>query len=271
MNQNFVNLTEHCSILGCGANDRPNIGFVKGTEKFLVIDCGNSRANAELFIEKAGIKGNHRGQIFLTHHHWDHVCGSSFFDLPVISSKITAEKIKEQSQLIWTAEGIEKNYAENVIPVFTRDNMTGELKNQIEMKSYLFKTPEITTESEIEINNGNLDVIYTPIVSCHTEGQMGIYIKEDRVFFIGDVLWPFMDCNQKDWYYDLKKFEQMREQLLSFDAEIYVESHASPISRMKLEKWLDAMIASMKKGKIEIAEEVALGYEDILEETKIRN
>lgn len=265
MKQNFVRLTEHCSILECGANDRPNIGLVRGTESFLVIDCGNSRANAELFINKAEIKGNHQGQILLTHHHWDHVCGSVYYDLPVKSSKITSQKIQAQQKFDWDKTGIEANYKNNVIPVFTRDNMIGELSVQTEMHRYFFKTPDETADGEVEFNPGGLNVIYTPIVSCHTEGQMGVFVKEDKVFFIGDVLWPFMDCNQKDWYYDLKTFEIMKEQLLSFDAELYVESHAAPIPRKKLEKWLDAMAASMKNGKIEVPEEAALGYEDVIQ------
>lgn len=76
MKQDFVKLSKHCSILPYGDNDRPNIGIISGSETSIIVDGGNSESHFGL-LPSAVI--SNAEYLFLTHNHWDHVCGSSFF------------------------------------------------------------------------------------------------------------------------------------------------------------------------------------------------
>lgn len=275
MRQDFVKLSSHCSILTYGDNDRPNMGFVSGTDSSIIVDGGNSEKHFRLLSSAARIENAE--YLLLTHNHWDHVCGSSFFSSgKLVSSAVTAEKISRMNDMVWDADGIESAYQLNRIPVFTRDNMLGELQLNAS-RPFEFRVPDITVDSETCFDLGNVSCRYIPITSCHCDGQMGVYVEQDKVFFVGDILWPDMDRNQDEWFYDLEKFRMMSEQILSVDADVYVESHADPIPRNMLESWLKKMqsiMESVKCGNMNAREaesrlpldlrQSKLGYEDLL-------
>lgn len=243
MKQDFVKLSKHCSILPYGDNDRPNIGIISGSETSIIVDGGNSESHFGL-LPSAVI--SNAEYLFLTHNHWDHVCGSSFFySGKVVSSVVTAEKIGRMNDMVWDADGIESAYQVNRIPEFTRNNMLCELKLN-DFRPFEFRVPDITCDTEAVFDLGNLTCRYIPIMSCHCDGQMGVYVEQDKVFFIGDILWPDMDRKQDEWFYDLEKFRMMSEQILSVDAVVYVESHADPIPRNMLEMWLRKMQSIME-------------------------
>ena len=77
MKQDFVKLSKHCSILPYGDNDRPNIGIISGSETSIIVDGRNSERHFGLLSSAASIDTVE--YLLLTHTHWDHACGSSFF------------------------------------------------------------------------------------------------------------------------------------------------------------------------------------------------
>ncbi|MBQ0039789.1 MAG: MBL fold metallo-hydrolase [Treponema sp.] len=277
MKQKLVQLTENFSYLECGDNDRPNMGLVKGKNHYLVIDGGNSKGNVDLFYSYTGLHNKNGGFLVLTHHHWDHVCGASFLEMPLIAGCQIIEGIKKQQKMDWSREGIEDSCSKGIIPEFTKRNMLGELILDPSVKKHHFRIPDIGTEGKINFDLGGVHAEYFPIKSSHTSEQYSVYVREDRVLFIGDILWPNMDGPEENWYYSLKEFMQMKETLLGIDALWYVESHAAPIDRTTLSIWLlrtewILRFILEKKGTMEDAEKempeelrsTTLGYEQYL-------
>lgn len=280
MKQKMMKLSEHSSYLQFGDNDRPNIALVKGNDRFIVIDAGNSKAHAELFLAESGLSGCRNGSVFFTHKHWDHICGAEYFDLPVFSSEYTAAKVTDMKKIKWDEDGILKAREANVIPEFTKNNMLEEQRLASEGdREFRMKVPDfhLSPGSILTMNLGGITCKCVPLSGNHTEGQYGIFVPEDRVFFIGDVLWPFMDCTQTEWHYSLAAFKKLKKELMSFDAQWYVESHADPVEREFLERWLSMMIYAMefvRKGRGTAADAFAsmpadmkcamLGYEELI-------
>lgn len=280
MKKHLIQLTDHFSYLEYSENDRPNIGLVIGKTGFLIIDSGNSRKCAENFLsalkkKRSQIKSKN-GYLVLTHHHWDHICGAFFYEFPVFASSETCKKIKDMKKIKWTLSGIENAFQENLIPAFTKDNMISEFSLNKSEREFKIKIPDVKVNGNLIFNFEDVHCEYSPIESCHCDGQYLIFIREDNLLFIGDVLWPFMDTNQENWFYDVNKFKKMKESLLSYKADWFVESHAKPIPREKMEKWLEKILFLLEfvtEGKslenaLEVLpqqlKETSLGYDELI-------
>lgn len=235
----MVQLSEHFSYFPCGKNDRPNIGYVVGKYGAAIIDSGNSKKNAELFLRE--IRKEERNQncsLLLTHQHWDHICGAQYMEVPVYSSRSVYEKIAVMREREWTIETVKKANKQKLLCDWTCQNICGELEAGEKLKMRL---PDYAIEEAMTFELGGVTCYYEPIVSCHGEGQYLVWIPEDKIVFIGDVLWPNMEGMEDSWYYSRHQFEQMKEQLLKYPADWYVESHVAPIPRDKLENWMQRM------------------------------
>ena len=56
--------------------DRPNLGYVRGSDASVMVDSGNSPAHTAEYLSELERKGlPFPSYVFLTHHHWDHTFG----------------------------------------------------------------------------------------------------------------------------------------------------------------------------------------------------
>lgn len=275
MKKNLIQISRHCSYLEYGENDRPNIGLVMGEDSYLVIDSGNSEENARLFLE-AFSSDNKKGFLLLTHNHWDHICGGAYLPIPMIASFDTYRKILSFKERRWNEDGILSAFSEGIIANFTKNNMLSEYK-LAKNKDFEIRLPDICLSGELIFNLGKCTCSYRPVTSCHCQGQYVLFVEEDKILFLGDILWPNMDSNESGWFYDYEVFEKMTEEVLSYDAETFVESHASPIGRNKLILWFQKMkflMESVKFNHLNITDsidklpenlkEISFGYDNLI-------
>lgn len=194
----------------------------------------------------------------------------------MIASVDTYRKILFLKEKRWNKEGILSAFSQSLISEFGKDNMLAEL-NQGKEKEFNFRLPDMIVSGSLNFNLGKCNSSYRSITSCHCPGQYVLYVEEDKILFIGDILWPNMDADESLWFYDYEVFKKMREELLSYDAEFYIESHAKPISRNDLGLWLKKIIFLMeavKFKKLSIEEsikklpenfkEIDFGYDDLI-------
>lgn len=89
--------------------------------------------------------------------------------------------------------------------------------------------PDLIYESKLAVDLGDLTCIIQWIGGDHAADSAVIYVPERKVAFIGDCLYLR--------HADQATVRKLSEQLLSFPAEVYVDSHeAQPISRSELMK-----------------------------------
>lgn len=138
--------------------------------------------------------------------------------------------------------------------------------------------------SQIKSKNG-----YLVLTHHHWDHICGAFFYEFPVFASSEtckkiknmkkIKWTLSGIEnafQENWFYDVNKFKKMKESLLSYKADWFVESHAKPIPREKMEKWLEKILFLLEfvtEGKsLESALEVlpqqlketSLGYDELI-------
>lgn len=240
MNQEFVKIASHTSYLELGGNDRPNIGFIRGEKGSIVWDGGNSCNNAQQLLSKLTAEEAASIRLLvLSHKHWDHVFGAQYFQVPVMANAVLKKQLDSMRGQDWTREGVLRRAKNKELCEFGKNNYLNEF---VIGNRFSIPEPDYVTYGKAEINLGGVTCSYEPVETCHAEGCSVLYVKEDKVLFLGDCLWPNMEGMEEDWYYSLPKVAALKKYLESFDAMYYIDSHEVPIPREKLFLWMDKLI-----------------------------
>ena len=205
--------------------DRPILAGIRGEEFTLIIDAGNSKSHYQEF-ETALFeqKFPERNALVLTHWHWDHIFGAASATGPVLAHRLTREKMKELADYEWTDEALSERVMAGSEIEFCRSCMVKELPSPREV---VIRIPEIEVDDHLIMDLGRTKCLIEHIGSEHAEDHLIIYSEEDRVLFIGDIL--FVDIYDGQWYWTPRKVERLIDRLLSYPAEWIVASHVYPV------------------------------------------
>lgn len=208
--------------------DRPILGMVVGKEKSLMIDAGNSEAHAKLFLKMLADAQVTGPQILvLTHWHWDHIFGlSGLKGVLSISSNETKTEIEKLVPLTWSDEALDQRVAEGTEIEFCS---TAIKKEYVEHREIKITLPELTFKGKLEINLGEVTCILEHIGGDHAQDSVVVYIKEEKILFLGDSIYP--DIFSKKRNYTISGTLALLDKLDNFDAETYILSHGMPISK----------------------------------------
>lgn len=168
--------------------------YVIGREKAVLIDTGVGNHANPVWpqLEKLGIRRENVAGVIITHAHHDHASGL-FIILEKASPKVYFHRLAAQ----YVASHIGPNL------VYVDDGET------------------------IETGLWSLEVIWTP---GHTEGEICLYAREQRILFSGDTVFP-------DGYYgsyggyDAAHEETVKslEKLTKLEVEIMLPGHGMPV------------------------------------------
>ncbi|PJK16417.1 Zn-dependent hydrolase [Chryseomicrobium excrementi] len=223
--------------------DRPILGMVTGTKKTLLIDAGNSEEHVTYFIEELNKMGVPNPDIVvLTHWHWDHILGlSALSDTVSMASKQTATEMEKLLPYSWSDEAIDERVREGIEIEFCAKAIKEEYKTHRDIKVTL---PDITIESNAEIHLGGVTCIVQHVGGDHAADSVVVYIKEEKILFLGDCIYPKMYAEKV--HYTVDETLRLLDVLETFDAETYIPSHQEPISKEEFEKEV-AMLRAIAK------------------------
>lgn len=229
-------LTEKISYLPFGEHDRPTLAVIAGSQHTLLVDAGNSPAHARLFLsELAHCDIPPIKYVALTHWHWDHSFGLTAMSTTSIAHKNTVEKLIELAQLDWDDEAVNKRVKEGTENTFVQDMIKEEYpapdrKIQVEI-------PELTLTEKIVIDLGKIHCLIEHVGGDHSPDSTIIVIPEEKVAFIGDSLYPnpYGKIAGKGEY-SCQKLLPLVSRLLSYDVELYVDSHDQPALKKEFQK-----------------------------------
>ncbi|MCR5786789.1 MAG: MBL fold metallo-hydrolase, partial [Acholeplasmatales bacterium] len=194
--------------------DMPNICFLKGDTKSLLIDCGGGPKMAKCIKNKIIIDPDY---ILLTHYHWDHSFGASYYKSNVLSSAFTYNKLKEHKDIC--INNIDDIISDNLEPLFCKPHLELEYDN---IKELNIKLPDEIIESKtLDLGNRIID-IYS-VVSPHTEGSLIAYDRNSKYLFIGDA-----DCGYIkgiDFYNDSLKLYKFLNFIINIPFKYIVKGH----------------------------------------------
>ncbi|AIK38765.1 Zn-dependent hydrolase [Bacillus pseudomycoides] len=200
--------------------DRPILAAVKGEEKTLLIDAGNSSKHARLFLEQLDTYDIKEEWLILTHSDWDHIFGMHEMQMPIISHYKTYNKIKQLQNLSWEDKYLDQRVKEGLEIPFCADAIKKELGNQREI---ILPLPDITFDKKMTLNLGGVTCAIEHVGGDHADDSTVIYIQEEKVLFLGDCM--YANLYSKKWSYTIENTLQLIEQIEKYDAEIFVLSH----------------------------------------------
>lgn len=252
--------------------DRPILLAVKGDEKTLLIDAGNSSEHARLFLEQLKeyqIKGE---LLVLTHWHWDHVFGMSEMHMPKICHDETYNKIKELQTLSWEDSDLDQRVMEGTEIPFCADAMKKELGNQ---RDIVLPLPDLTFHHRMTVHLGGVTCVIEHVGGDHAHDSSIIYIPEEKVLFLGDCL--YANLYAKEWNYTVEKTLQLVSSIEKYeDAEIiFLSHHDAPLTKGEFSLHLQllkntAMLTGKCKGDGEaIAKQLSVQLQRSLNEDEL--
>ena len=104
--------------------------------------------------------------------------------------------------------------------------------------------PDITIEKRAEINLGDVTCIVQQVGGDHAADSVIVYIKEEKILFLGDCIYPRMYAEKV--HYTISETLRLLDVLETFDAETYIPSHQQPISKEAFDKEV-AMLRTIAK------------------------
>lgn len=206
--------------------DRPVLAIIAGSKRSLMVDGGNSPRHAEAFLDE--LSRHHQRMpdfVALTHAHCDHIFGLSSLDSVIIANKITNDRIMELQQLHWDDDSVAIRVANGQEHEMTAHMLKVEMPG--DRRGFRICSPDLIYESKLAIDLGDLTCHLQWIGGDHAADSAVIFVPERKVAFIGDCLYLR--------HTERATVRKLSEQLLSFPADVYIDSHeAEPISRHEL-------------------------------------
>ncbi|WP_462408502.1 MBL fold metallo-hydrolase [Neobacillus sp. Marseille-QA0830] len=212
--------------------DRPILGMVVGDTKNLLIDAGNSEAHVQYFLNELSKQQVSKPDfIVLTHWHWDHIFGLSALNESLsVSSAQTKQEMEKLIPLSWTNAALDARVQQGTEIEFCANAIKQEYPDHRDITICL---PQMNFEGKLEIDLGGVTCILRHVGGDHAADSVVVYIKEEKILFLGDCLYP--DIFAKKPNYTINETLRMLDILETFDADTYILSHWKPISKAEFQ------------------------------------
>jgi glyoxylase-like metal-dependent hydrolase (beta-lactamase superfamily II) len=235
----FAQLTDHVYWMTPGPPDRPSLGAVVGKDYTLMLDGASSSMHTRLFLaglDAAGIK--RPAYVALTHWHWDHIFGAVETGAQVIANTRTAEELSVLAEYTWDNFSLDRRVAAGKEMAFCADNIKLELP---EPRRVRIPKPSIVFSERIELHlGGDVTCAIQHVGGEHAPDSCVMHILPDRVLFLGDCL--YYTVYGPTQHYTTRHLFPLLDQILSFDADYYIEGHSDKAAtRAEIEKLAERM------------------------------
>lgn len=226
-NTQLVQLSNRIAYLPSNEQtDRPILFVVKGDQYVLQIDGGNSPSHAKLFYsELAEHFPLNIDFLVLTHWHWDHSFGAAQGPL-IFAHRQTEEHLKQLQHVSWSDEQLDERVLAGTEHPFCAEMIK---KEYGENRSIEIILPQITFAHRIELDLGNVLCEVLHVGGDHSEDSSIIYVREEKLLFLGDCLYPSLYTKMP--LYTVANVKKLLQQIEQFDAEMYVLSHELPLTK----------------------------------------
>lgn len=163
--------------------DRPNLVYIKGKDKSLLLDAGGGPKTYR-YIKEQLDKYNllDPDYILISHYHWDHLFGIGYFKGIKMGTSYTEQKIEElMEQKPKFVNDIISNDSQ---PEFCREHLILEYGETL--KELRLAKLDVLVDKPVKLDLGKRELDIIPVTCPHTEGSLIVFDKESGILFIFD-------------------------------------------------------------------------------------
>lgn len=223
------------------ATDRPALGYIRGEQDSLMVDCGNSPAHLAQFCRELDARSLPMPKTaVITHWHWDHTFAMCAFQGLTVACEATARQLQIMQEWEWTDDAMKARLRTGEDIEFCDTHIRLEYPD---LSAIRVCTPNQVFDREITFDLGGLTCRAFHVGGPHSEDSVLVYIPERKVLFAGD-------GHTGDFYglnggYDKEKLAAYIDCLRSLDFETYIHGHVPPVSKADILEELDAELARL--------------------------
>ncbi len=218
-----------------------NAGFIDIGDYLIIIDS-TEHAKAAEDLKQAALKYTQKNPNFIviTHYHMDHIVGNAIFDknTQIITSDRTLMNIKTESKKFF--EQYRNFEMEKIVELeesleFEKDDeKIQDIKNDLRFLKGIrtikeIREPNLTFKKGCIIYGKEKLVQLQTFKKAHTDGDVIIYIPDEKVLFAGDLLF----ANRDPWIGsgDPEGWVSVNDELMTGDYELIVPGHGNLASK----------------------------------------
>ena len=174
-----------------------NAGFIVTDEGVVVFDALGTPSLADLFIKKIRtVTDKPIIKMIVSHYHADHIYGLQVF--------------KEQGAQIIAPKGV-MDYLSSPSAAERIEERRFSLEPWVNETTYLVE-PDIIIDKPMTFKHGDITFTIDVLGTAHSEGDLTLFVENDRVLFSGDIIFegrvPYLgDANTKKWLATLTEME----------------------------------------------------------------
>lgn len=215
-------ISEHVYWLPPSPPDRPSLCAVVGDRRTIMLDAGSSQAHAREFLDALSAEGEAPpSHVVFTHSHWDHVFGAAELDAAVVAQRLTADRLVELAAMDWSDEALDARVAAGEASSAHAANVKEELPSP---RNVQVAPADIVFEEGLDLELGGVTVRVRHVGGDHAADSCVMFVDPDRVLFVGDCLYESPDGGLT-----AERVLPLHDQVLGFDAELFVEGHSKTV------------------------------------------
>jgi glyoxylase-like metal-dependent hydrolase (beta-lactamase superfamily II) len=218
-----------------GPPDRPSLCAVVGDRSTIMLDAGSSPAHTLTFLDALATESDKRpSAVVYTHSDWDHVLGGAEVRGLVIAHTLTADGLVELAERDWSDEGLDRRVALGL----SSGQHAADVKAELPSPRTVDVAPaDVVFDDGIEIRLGGATVHVSHVGGDHAADSSVMRVDPDGVLFLGDCL-----SASPEGVLTPEVAFRLRDTILGFAAEHYVEGHHESVSsRNEMERLLEKM------------------------------
>ena len=249
----FQKLTEHIFVRPAEPyTDRPNIGLIRGENRTLLFDAGNSAANVEKLKGELTAGGLPLPDLVaVSHWHWDHSFGMAAWGVSTIAGRDTDRQLRRMGSWKWDDEAMAERVRRREDIAFCSEM----IKREYPDRSKINVTPaDIVFDGCLTVELGGVTCELIHARGPHSLDSVICYVPEDRFLLLGDsdcknlygIPWHF-DIEHEENFgpatdaipYDRELVEEFLRLLDTLDFTRCVNGHGEPMTREELYQKLE--------------------------------
>lgn len=255
-----------------------NAGFVDLGDDLIVFDALSTPSAAyELRKQAEGITGKKVKYLVNSHHHGDHTFGNQVFEDTIIISSAMTHQLSKDKNTIGDLETEQREMKKYLIQLQSQVKASKDevikysLLNQYNEMSKILEhlprlrmvLPSLLFEEKLVIEGAKRRVELHCLGGGHTARDTFMYLPDDKVVFMGDLLTENLHLP----IYDPESFLTIINKVKQKDIEVFVPGHGAIGNELLLDELISYLSFLIESGKE--AQSLEKSLEQFIEELKV--